>query len=256
MTAEKPRDPNPDHPAGTKLYPVRTGLAATGGAVAGSAVGALFGPIGMLVGGAVGAIGGAVAVHIPPERVDPDLEAEYWRNHYKSRPYYKPRFDYDTDYAPAYAYGSEARARSGDHKWDDSLEDELRMGWANARGKSHLTWEVARDAVRDAWDRDDLTYRTYSAVDRYYAERFAASTHKPEHTFDIDYRPAYRYGTWARSHYADREWDETLEADLERGWPKAKGNSSLAWAEARDPVRDAWRGLESIAPQDVERARH
>lgn len=254
MTVNENRDMNRDPITGTPgSHPLGTGVGATGGALAGGAIGSIFGPIGMLVGGAIGAVGGGAAGHAVAERVDPTGEAEYWRENYTARPYYSSEYDYDTDYAPAYAYGSEARARYGSRQWDDSLEADLRQGWESAKSKSRLSWEKAKDAVRDAWNRDDRTYRTYEATDRYYGDRFTTSTARnANYSFD-DYRPAYRYGTYARTRYGDREWNDELERDLERGWDQTKGTSRLAWNEARSSVKDAWHGVENVLPGDWDR---
>jgi len=254
MTINENRDMNRDPITGTPgSHPVGTGVGAAGGAVAGAAVGAMFGPIGMLVGGAVGAISGGAAGHAVAERVDPTGETEYWRNNYSSRPYYASTYDYDTDYAPAYRYGSDARARYGNREWDNTIEAELREDWEKAKAKSRLTWENAKDAVRDAWNRDDLTYRTYDATDRYYGDRFSSMKRDNNYDFETDYRPAYRYGTYARGQYAGRDWDDKLEADLERGWDTAKGTSRMAWNEARSSVKDAWHGVENVLPGDFDR---
>jgi hypothetical protein len=254
MSVNENRDMNRDPITGTPgSHPLGTGVGAAGGAVAGAAVGALFGPIGALIGGAVGAVGGGAAGHSVAERIDPTGEAEYWRETYSTRPYYNSSYDYESDYSPAYAYGSEARARYGSRQWDDTIESDLRQGWDKAKMKSRLAWEDAKDAVRDAWDRDDRTYRTYEATDRYYGERFANMDHDPKYDYETDYRPAYRYGTYARSQHGSREWDSGLESDLERGWDKAKGNSRMAWSEAKGSVKDAWHGVERALPGDFDR---
>lgn len=254
MTINENRDMNRDPITGAPgSHPLGTGVGATGGALAGGAIGAMFGPIGMLVGGTIGAIGGAAAGHGIAERVDPTGEAEYWRQNYSSRPYYSSNFDYDADYAPAYSYGSEARARHANRQWDTGLESELGGGWEKAKAKSRLTWEQAKDAVRDAWDRDDRTYRTYQAADTYYRDRFSVGQHTPQYDFDTDYRPAYRYGTFARSAYSGRDWDDKLESDLERGWDNARGSSRMAWNDAKSAVREAWHSAEHVLPGDFDR---
>lgn len=255
MTINENRDMNRDPISGTPgSHPLGTGVGATGGAVAGAAIGSIFGPIGTLVGGAIGAIGGGAAGHSVAERVDPTGEAEYWRENYASRPYYSADYDYDTDYAPAYSYGSESRARYGNRAWDDSLESDLKQGWEAAKAKSRLTWEKAKDAVRDAWNRDDFTYRTYENTDRYYGDQFTTTSKaSSDYNFESDYRPAYRYGTYARTAHAGRDWDDSLENDLERGWDKAKGTSRMAWKEARGSVKDAWHGVENVLPGDFDR---
>lgn len=255
MTINENRDMNRDPITGAPgSHPVGTGVGATGGALAGGAIGALFGPIGMLVGGTIGAIGGAAAGHGIAERVDPTGETEYWRHNYTTRPYYSAEYDYDTDYAPAYSYGSEMRARYRDRQWDDSLEADMRSGWEKAKAKSRLTWEQAKAAVRDAWDRDDRTYRTYQTADTYYRDRWNTSSERnPQYDFDNDYRPAYRYGTYARGAYAGREWDDRLESDLEQGWDRAKGSSRMAWNDAKSSVREAWHSAEHVMPGDFDR---
>ena len=207
MNTNDRQDMNRDPITGTPgSHPLGTGVGATGGVLAGAAIGSLFGPIGTLVGGAIGAVGGGAAGHAV-------AESEYWRSNYQTRPYYKSSFDYDTDYAPAYAYGSDARTRYVGRQWDDSLENDLRNGWEKVKSKSRLTWDEAKAAARDAWDRDDRTYRTYEATDHYYRDQFAGKDRDPRYDFDTDYRPAYRYGTYARSNDPTRDWDDSVESE-------------------------------------------
>ena len=254
MTVNESRDMNRDPITGAPgSHPVGTGVGAAGGALAGAAIGSMFGPIGTLVGGAIGTVGGGAAGHGVAERVDPTGETEYWRSTATTRPYYRSDYDFDSDYAPAYAYGSDARARYGDRRWDDSLENDLRSGWEKVKAKSRLTWEEARDAVRDAWDRDDRTYRTYDASDRFYSQQFASRDRDARFDYETDYRPAYRYGTWARTAYRDRDWDDRLESDLEQGWNTAKGSSRMAWNDAKSTVRESWDNFERALPGDFDR---
>lgn len=249
------RDLNRDPISGTPgSHPVGVGVGGTGGAVAGAAVGSVFGPIGTLVGGAVGTIAGAAAGKGVAERIDPTGEVEYWRDEHKNRPYVDASLDYDRDYAPAYVYGTTAREQYADRDWDDSLEADIHQGWESAKDKSELKWEQAKGAVRDAFDRSDRTYRTYEATDRYYKDQYrTADYYDDAYDYDTDYRQAYRYGTQARASHPDRDWDDRLEADLERGWDKAKGNSRLGWAKAKGAVRDAWHGVERALPGDFDR---
>ena len=53
------------------------------------------------------------------------------------------------------------------------------------------------------------------------------------------YQPAYRYGWEARSLYSDKSWEE-IEAELEGKWSSRRGDSLLAWQNARHATRDAW----------------
>lgn len=253
MTNES-RDMNRDPITGTPgSHPVGVGVGGAGGAVAGAAIGSLVGPIGTLVGGAIGAVAGAAAGKGVAERIDPTGEADYWRSEYTNRPYVDRKYSYDNDYAPAYAYGNSVRAQYRDRRWDDSLETDIRQGWEAAKDKSQLKWEQAKDAVRDAFDRSDRTYRTYEATDRHYANHHkSADYYSSDYDYESDYRPAYRYGTYARSVYPGRQWDNTLEADLERDWDKSKGSSRMTWAHAKAAVRDAWHGVERVLPGDAD----
>ena len=212
------------------------------------------GPSGMLVGAGIGTIAGAAAGKGVAERMDPTGEAEYWRGEHANRPYVDKQYDYDSDYAPAYAYGNTVREQHAGRQWDDSLEADVRSGWENAKDKSQLKWEQAKDAVRDAFDRSDRTYRTYEATDRHYADQYkSADYYNGDYDYDSDYRPAYRYGTQSRINQSGRVWDDSLESELERGWDKAKGTSRMAWSDAKGAVRDAWHGVERALPGDADR---
>lgn len=246
------RDPISEAPGS---HPVGVGVGGVGGAAAGATVGALFGPIGMLVGGAAGTLAGAAAGKGVAERIDPTGEAEYWRGEYQNRSYVDGQYSYE-DYEPAYAYGDTVRAQHAG-SWDDSLESDVREGWENAKAKSRLTWEQAKDAVRDAFDRSDRTYRTYEATDSYYRDRHHNTPYyKPDYDYDTDYRPAYRYGTYARGAFDGREWDDNLEAGLGRRWDSARGSSRMDWNEAKHAVRDAWHGVERALPGGAGRDVH
>ncbi|QYR53268.1 glycine zipper domain-containing protein [Lysobacter soyae] len=248
------RDMNRDPITGEAgSHPVGTGVGALGGAAAGAVVGSIFGPIGTLIGGAIGAAGGGAAGHNVAESIDPTGEAEYWKSEYQSRPYFNKQYDYESDYSPAYAYGNQVRSEYANRKWDSSLESDIKQGWEKAKAKSRLTWEEAKDAVRDAFDRSDRTYRTYEATDRYYKNEYANSDYaKGDYSYENDYRPAYRYGTQARSMNTDAKWDDKLEANLEQGWNRTKGASRLAWQDAKGAVKDAWHGVERALPGDAD----
>ncbi|AKC87079.1 hypothetical protein WQ53_10300 [Pseudoxanthomonas suwonensis] len=248
-TRDLNRDPLTGAPGS---HPVGVGVGGVGGAAAGVVIGALGGPLGMLIGGGIGTLVGAAAGKGVAERIDPTGEEVFWRQTHASRPYHDARFDYENDYAPAYSYGVDARARMADRVWDDRLEHELGAGWGQVRGQSKLEWDHARDAVRDAWDRSDRTYRAYDASDRYYADQFERVDYREADAGFDDYRPAYRYGTQARSRYGDREWDDHLESELGQGWDQAKGNSRLGWEQAKAATRDAWHNVERALPGDAD----
>lgn len=241
INQNEPRDMNRDPVTGTPgSHPVGVAVGGvTGGAAAGALAGTVFGPIGTLVGAGVGIVAGAVVGKEVAERIDPTAESEFWRHEYRSRPYASEDYDFDRDYAAAYGYGLQAREQYGMRGFDAS-ENELREGWNRMRGESRLDWDHARPAIRDAYDRADLTYNTYAESDRYFESRFNDAPYRnPDETFN-DYRPAYRYGVHARTRLGQRDWDEALDQELARDWERHRGGSQLSWERARNGVREAF----------------
>ena len=80
-----------------------------------------------------------------------DLEENFWRTQYRSRPYvtYGGRVD---DYLPAYRYGIDASLQFPDRTFSD-MEDVLCRNWNRAKGTSSLKWTKARLAVQDSFAR-------------------------------------------------------------------------------------------------------
>lgn len=147
-------DNNPDPITGAPgAHPVGTGVGAASAGAAGAAIGAVGGPVGIAVGAVVGAVAGGLAGKGVAEAVNPTAEEAYWRNSYKTRPYYDANLDYD-HYGPAYRYGWESRSRFRDRRFED-VEPELEKNWSSSRGRSSLDWTRARHATRDAWERVD-----------------------------------------------------------------------------------------------------
>ena len=155
------RDTNPDpitgapgsHPGGTAVGTTGGGLA---GAAAGAAIGSAVPGIGTVAGGIAGAViggvGGGLAGKAVAEHFDPTAEDAYWRENYRTRPYYAAEYDYEMDYAPAYRYGYTVSSQYAGEPYE-SRERDLESGWEKARGKSRLSWEKAKAATRDAWHR-------------------------------------------------------------------------------------------------------
>jgi hypothetical protein len=145
-------DDNPDAITGAPgSHPVGTGIGAAGAGAAGAAIGSAAGPVGTVVGAVVGAVAGGLAGKGVAEAVNPTAEEAYWRENYASRPYYSNNYTYE-DYAPAYRYGWESRTRYPDRDFND-VEPDLSRDWDRTKAKSRLSWEHAKDATRDAWDR-------------------------------------------------------------------------------------------------------
>lgn len=140
------------HPVGTGVGAAAGGAAGIGAAIAGGAVaGSVAGPVGSAVGAVVGAVAGGLIGKGLAEKVNPSIEHAYWRETYKSRPYAASATSYD-EFAPAYQYGWESRSRHADKRFED-VEWSLQNDWSNVRGASPLSWEQAKPAARDAWDR-------------------------------------------------------------------------------------------------------
>ena len=143
------RDPLSGEPG---AHPVGTGLGAiAGGAVAGAATGTVAGPVGTVIGATIGALAGGLAGKGVAEEVNPTQERAYWSENYSERDYVEPGSSFD-DYGPAYDFGVDARGRYRGHDFDD-VESEMSSDWSASRGTSSLSWERARDAARDAWNR-------------------------------------------------------------------------------------------------------
>lgn len=152
-------DPNPDAnrdplTAEAGSHPVGTGVGAAGAALAGAAVGAVVGgPVGAVVGGVAGAVAGGFAGHAAGEALDPTVETNYWRETYKTRPYYSDNRTF-SDYESAYRYGWETASspEARDRSFDE-YESKLAGDWRTARGEVRHEWKDMKDAVRDSWDR-------------------------------------------------------------------------------------------------------
>lgn len=134
-------------------HPIETGVGAgVGGAAAGAIVGAVGGPIGAVVGATIGgAIAGALAGHGVGELIDPTTEDVWLRDYFGSRDHYKQGETHE-HFRNAYRYGVTCATNYPDRRFED-VEPEMRSSWNEARGNSSQSWDQARDAARDAFDR-------------------------------------------------------------------------------------------------------
>jgi hypothetical protein len=107
--------------------------------------------VGTLAGAAVGAGVGGLAGKGVAEAIDPTREEAYWHSNFTGRSYVEGGSTFD-DYGPAYGYGVESFARYPGRVFDD-VEPDLSRGWSSGRGTSSLSWDHAKHAVRDAWNR-------------------------------------------------------------------------------------------------------
>lgn len=147
-------DANRDPITGTPgAHPVGTGVGAAGGAATGAAIGAVGGPVGAAVGLVAGAVVGGLAGKSVAETLDPTVEDAYWKTNYSKQKYVDGNAPY-TMYQPAYRTGYEGRGQYPGKKFEE-VETKLKRDYEKSRGNSTLSWEKARPATRDAWNRGE-----------------------------------------------------------------------------------------------------
>lgn len=145
-------DSNPDAITGAPgSHPVGTGVGAAAAGAAGAAIGSAAGPIGTAVGAVIGAVAGGLAGKGVAEGINPTEEDAYWRENYSKRPYVQSGADFN-EYQPAYRYGYSAYSKYPGKSFED-VENDLSSEWDQTRGQSKLSWEHAKQASRDAWQR-------------------------------------------------------------------------------------------------------
>jgi hypothetical protein len=149
------RDTNPDPITGEPgSHPVGTGVgAAVAGAAAGAAGGAIGGPAGAVAGAVIGGVAGGYAGKAVEESFDPTAEDAFWRENYRTRSYAESGKDYDY-YRPAYQYGWESYGQYRGRAFEE-VEPELSRKWSSRSESSSISWEKAKQAARDAWERVD-----------------------------------------------------------------------------------------------------
>jgi hypothetical protein len=133
-------------------HPVGTGVGtALGSALAGAAVGLMAGPLGTLVGAIGGGVVGGLSGKAFAEGYDPTVEADYWRQEYRNRPYHNEQYSYE-HYEPAYSAGWESYHADPNAAWK-AREEAARELWENKGGPTNMGWEEARLAAEDAHHR-------------------------------------------------------------------------------------------------------
>ncbi|MCI0446042.1 hypothetical protein L0152_22855 [bacterium] len=96
---------------------------------------------------------GGLAPKSATQAIDLSVEEAYWKEKYKTRPYYSESREYD-DYAIAFHYGWESAAKpeNAGRKFEE-IEPELERNWSSYTGSNKNTWQDFKDAIRDAYDR-------------------------------------------------------------------------------------------------------
>lgn len=125
----------------------------TKGAAIGDAIGHAIGVGTDVVVGtfAEGVAAGKKAVSRIRDLVNPRSEHEFWRKEFPNCSYFTPGTLYE-QYGPAFQYGWESCLNHEGKTFKDA-EAQLAHDWDGRRGRSTLSWDNARDAVRDAWQR-------------------------------------------------------------------------------------------------------
>ncbi len=85
----------------------------------------------------------------------------------------------------------------------------------------------------------------------HFRDRFESAPYYTDGRTWNDYEPAYKY-SYDRYDQHRGERFEDIEDKLERDWDKTRGNSRLAWSEARGAVRDGWHHIERAMPGDAD----
>ena len=82
-----------------------------------------------------------------------ETEDNYWHENFSSLPYALGP-DYYDRFRPAFRYGFESGSHHLGRTWEEA-ESDLEAGWTRypRRDQQSPTWDQARNAVRDAWDR-------------------------------------------------------------------------------------------------------
>ncbi|MEO6076024.1 MAG: hypothetical protein ABIP56_04385 [Dokdonella sp.] len=90
-----------------------------------------------------------------------------------------------------------------------------------------------------------------TAYNAHWKENYQNSSHYVAGSQWNDYEPAYKLGYDSHNKYRGRPYNE-VENDIARSWEATKGNSSLAWNDAKNAVRDGWHHVERALPGDAD----
>ncbi|MBE9179917.1 glycine zipper family protein [Oculatella sp. LEGE 06141] len=232
VPVDAPADASVEMP---EAHSTKTGLSAA----ATEAVEAVIGAVSSVVGGFV-AKGASDAVN-------PAVEDAYWQEQCASRPYVRLGRTY-ADYKAAYRTGYEGYSRYHQSKQTyDDVESELQRDYESQIKESDLTWDEAKYAVRDAWDRADRMTLSYSE-DQYWHNHYTVQPYYVSASPYEVYQPAFRvgYDGYTRYRSTGRTFDE-VEPELQHEYERQTNGSVgsiLAWESARLAAQAAWHHVE------------
>ncbi|NOT01704.1 MAG: hypothetical protein HOP29_13865, partial [Phycisphaerales bacterium] len=99
----------------------------------------------------VGGVSGGFAGKTAAEVLNPTAEHAFWRAEFGNRPYFTHGTPYE-QYGPAFQYGWESFANHKGKTFAE-IEAQLSRDWERHRKQSKLSWNHAKDATLDAWQR-------------------------------------------------------------------------------------------------------
>ncbi len=222
-------------------HPLGTGIGAAAAGAVGTAIGATAGPLGAVVGAVVGSVmGGLVGKHAA-EAVNPTVIKSGRR---QSQDNIRPDQSYEA-HQLAYQIGYQGYLDHIDENMsyaeiEPELEHEYQRELELEGDGVSVSWDEARHAVKDAWERarrNDFFY----TEDLYWRDNYRL---QPYYNLDLsyeDYQPAYRLGYESYVEHADS--DQTyaqVEPELRRTYDISDASSNLPWPDAVHAVRDAW----------------
>ena len=88
--------------------------------------------------------------------------------------------------------------------------------------------------------------------DTHFQDSYASTPYYSNRYTWNDYQPAYQYGYNTYGQYKGQRFED-IEPQLERDWDSARGQSTMAWNEAKGAVRDGWDYIERSMPGDFDR---
>jgi hypothetical protein len=101
---------------------------------------------GIAAGAMAGALAGASSVNSAEEHA-------FWQQHFRDLAPYQAAADYD-QIAPAFEFGWQRRQQHRDMTFETD-EGALRADWQSQPAAQRLPWDMAREAVKAAWERID-----------------------------------------------------------------------------------------------------
>jgi len=88
--------------------------------------------------------------------------------------------------------------------------------------------------------------------ENHFRESYSAAPYYSDRYKWDDYQPAYQYGYNRYGEYKGQRFED-VEPQLQRDWDSSRGQSKMAWNDAKGAVRDGWHYIERAVPGDADR---